>query len=120
MPTMNLPVILTEPELILKGEELAQQVHDLAGVESRKKAANSAFKEEIESLEIKIASVARIVRERREYREVEVKDVRDEERMLMNTVRLDTGEVVSYRDLKGHERNLKLFPASVEGSAASS
>ncbi len=114
MNTMTLPVILTETELILKGHELAEDLQELADIELRKKTAMNGFKEEIESIEVKVSDLARIVREGKEYREVEVKEERDEERMVMNTIRLDTGEIVKYRELQGHERNLKLFPASIK------
>ena len=113
MNTQTLPVILTEQELIIKGNELSIQVEELADIESRKKSAMSGFKDEIESSELAISRLAKIVREKKEYREVEVTERRNEERMTMDTVRLDTGEVVSYRELQGHERNLKLFPQEV-------
>jgi hypothetical protein len=42
--------------------------------------------------------------EKKEYREVEVQERKNMDRMIMETIRLDTGEVVSYRELIG------LFP----------
>jgi hypothetical protein len=114
---MSLPVTLTEQELIIKGNELSIQVEDLADVEVRKKTAMSAFKEEIEASEERIAKLAKIVREGKEYREVEVTERRNEDRMTMDTIRLDTEEVVSYRELKGYERNLGLFPQETKASS---
>jgi hypothetical protein len=116
--TMTLPVPLTEGELIIKGNELSIQVEDLADIETRKKTAMSAFKEEIDTAEAVIAKLAKIVREKKEYREVEVTERRNEDRMTMDTIRLDTGDVVSYRELRGHERNLGLFPQEVQKEEA--
>ena len=110
MNTMSLPVKLSEQELIIKGNELSCYVQELDEVETQKKTANSGFKDEIDKISEKISSLAKIVREKKEYREVETEEVKNMERMTMDTIRLDTGEVVSYRELKGHERNLGLFP----------
>ena len=114
MPTQSLPVKLTDDELIIRGNELSAHVQDLEEVAGRKKLAMNSFKEEIEKVEELIQSVARVVRKREEYREVEVREVKNMERLTMGTIRLDTMEVVSYRDLKGHERNLNLFPKEAE------
>jgi hypothetical protein len=116
--TMSLPVPLSEQELIIKGNDLSVLVQELDSIEVRKKTANSGFKDEIDSTSGRIASLAKIVREKKEYREVEVTEIKNMDRMTMDTVRLDTGEVVSYRELKGHERNLGLFPAEVQKEAA--
>lgn len=111
--TMTLPVPLTPEELIIKGNELSIQVQELADVELRKKTAMSGFKDEIDATSERIEKLAKIVREKKEHREVELTERRNEERMTMDTIRLDTGEVVHYRELKGHERNLGLFPQEV-------
>jgi hypothetical protein len=113
MNTMSLPVKLSEQELIIKGNELSVHIQELDVVELQKKTANSGFKDEIDKLTEKVSALAKIVREKKEYREVETEDQKNMERMTMDTIRLDTGEVVSYRELKGHERNLGLFPAEV-------
>ncbi len=116
--TMSLPVHLNEQELIIKGNELSVLLQDLDDVETRKKDANTAFKGEIDKLSDQVQRLAKIVREKKEYREVEVTDCRNEDRLTMDTIRLDTGEVVSYRELRGHERNLALFPAAVQEGGA--
>jgi hypothetical protein len=115
---MDLPVKLSEQELIIKGNELSVHIQELDVVELQKKSANSAFKDEIDKLTEQVSRLAKIVREKKEYREVEVTDRKNLERMTMDTIRLDTREVVSYRELKGHERNLGLFPAEVAAAAA--
>ncbi len=114
--TMSLPVVLSEQELIIKGNELSVLVQELSDTESEKKVANQGFKEVLDRTQEQIDKLAKIVREKKEYREVEVTDHKNLERMTMDTIRLDTGEVVSYRELKGHERNLGLFPAAVEAN----
>jgi hypothetical protein len=113
METKLLPVKLGNDELLIRGRELADACADLADIEGRKKTAAAAFKEEIEAADALIARLSRIVKDKAEYREVEVREVRNEERMTMDTIRLDTGEVVGSRALQGHERNLSLFPAAV-------
>jgi hypothetical protein len=117
MNTQSLPVKLSEQELIIKGNELSVLVSDLEEMETRKKNAMAGFKSEIDGTSERIGALAKIVREKKEYREVETEDRKNMDRMTMDTIRLDTLEVVSYRELKGHERNLGLFPAQVEKEA---
>ena len=117
MNTKSLPVKLSEQELIIKGNELSILVQELDSTEQRKKDANSGFKSEIDSLSLQVSGLARIVREKKEYREVECEDRKNLERMTMDTVRLDTLEVVSYRELQGHERNLGLFPMDTKAAS---
>lgn len=119
MPIESLPVKLEIDELVIRGHELADKCAELADIELRKKCANNAFKEEIEAVESRISNLSRIVKDKAEYRDVETKEVRNEERMTMDTIRLDTGEVFRYRALQGHERNLALFPKEVESQAQS-
>jgi uncharacterized membrane-anchored protein len=110
--TRQLPVELSEQELLIKGNELAVLNEELSTTESQKKVANQGFKEVLDRTQEQIDRLAKIVREKKEYREVEVVDRKNMDRMTMDTIRLDTGEVVSYRELQGHERNLGLFPVA--------
>jgi len=116
MGTQLLPVKLENDELLIRGHELADACTELEDIEMRKKLVMSQFKDEIEEADANVSRLSRIVKDRAEYREVEVKEVRNEERMTMDTYRLDTLECVSYRALQGHERNLTLFPAAVAES----
>lgn len=112
--TKNLPVPLTDEEYMVRSKELAEQVQALEKIESDKKVVANQFKGEIDAVAAKISHLAKIVKERREWREVEVNEVRNYDRMTMDTVRLDTGEVVSYRDMTSQERNPSLFAPDKE------
>jgi hypothetical protein len=114
MQTRSLPVKLTDDELLIRGSELSASVQKLADLERDKKAVDAQLKKDIDEADSESQRLAKIARNKEEYREVEVMDIKNMERLTMDTVRLDTRQVIAYRDLQGHERNLSLFPAAVE------
>ena len=110
--TQSLPVRLTEQELIAKGAELSAMIKALSYEEAEKKSVADAFKARITDLDTQIQRLAQIVRDKKEFRPVEVIEQPDYDAMMMRTVRLDTGEVVSSRPLEGSERQRPLFGLS--------
>lgn len=116
MNTMNLPVRLTTDELLLRGDEMAKKLRDAAEIEVEMKAAAAKSKAELGKVQAEIALLARVVRDKKEYRDVEVFEVKNFERLTMETYRRDTGEFVASRALTPYERNEPLF--SVEKESA--
>ena len=117
MNTMNLPVRLTTDELLLRSDELATKIRDAADIEREMKAAAAKSKTELGAIETQIAHLARVVREKKELRDVEVFEVKNWERVAMETYRRDTGEFVASRALTVYEQNETLFPREKEPPA---
>lgn len=113
MKTRTLPAKLTKDELLQKSREIAEKVRELDEVEADKKDHAASFKLKIESIEGEIHRVARILRDGAEDREVEVQERRNDVSRTMETVRVDTGEIVEWRPLTGSELQKPLFPEEI-------
>ena len=107
--TQSLPVRLTESELLTKGAELSAMVKARAYEEEERKSVVATYKARITDLDAQIQKLAQVVRDKRELRPVDVVEQPDHDAMMMRTIRLDTGEVVSSRALEGAERQRPLF-----------
>lgn len=124
MNTQHLPVRLTTDELLLRSDELAKTIRERDEVERAMKSAQSTAKRKIDTLELDITRLAEIVRDRQENRPVEVTEVKNWLRLTMDTVRIDTGEIVGSRSMSAYERNEALPfvadepPRTLEGGPA--
>lgn len=107
--TMSLPVRLTDLELLAKAKELAAKLAESDDVESRKKLAVAECKAKADRLGDEISDLAQTLRTGKEAREVEVQETRDNLARTIETVRIDTGEVVSSRAMTIHELQRPLF-----------
>ena len=110
MNTQSLPVRLTTDELLLRSDELAKTIRERDETERAMKSAQATAKRKIDSLELDITRLAEVVRDRQENRPVEVREIKNWDRLTMDTIRLDTGEVVGSRSMSRSERNASLFP----------
>ncbi len=124
MNTQNLPVHLTTDELLMRSDELAQKIRERDDTERAMKSAQGNAKRKIDALELDITRLAHVVRERKEDRPVEVTAVKNWLRLTMDTVRIDTGELVGSRSMSAYERNEALpfaaddAPRNLEGGPA--
>ncbi len=123
--TMQLPVLLTHDELFARGQELARvkDQHTKAADELETatigwKTAKESFANRISEAEDRMRGLARVIQSQRELRDVEVTDEPDYKLGVMNTVRLDTGELVSSRGLSEAERQRSLFKPEKAGKGA--
>lgn len=114
--TWELPVKLTLDETKLRSEALGKAIQEHADIEAEKDASNKRFKERLESLDLDISRLGRICREGRELRHVPVTDHKDYDRGTVETVRLDTGEVVGSRPMNEDERQAGLFDEEERGT----
>ena len=105
MNTMNLPVRLTTDELLMRSDELAKKIRERDEAERAMKSAQATAKRKIDVLELEITRLAEVVRDRQEDRPVEVTEVKNWLRLTMDTVRIDTGELVGSRSMSAYERN---------------
>lgn len=105
----SLPCTLTEDELRQNGLTLARLIAKHEEVESEKKLANNGFKERIDEINSSLRKISRIVADGREWRLVEVYEALNREELKVETIRTDTGEIVSRRDPTPDERQQTLF-----------
>lgn len=108
MNTQSLPVRLTTDELLLRSDELAQKIRERDDAERAMKSAQATAKRKIDTLELDITRLAEVVRDRQEDRPVEVREIKNWDRLTMDTIRLDTGEIVGSRSMSRSERNDEL------------
>lgn len=118
MNTQSLPVRLTTDELLLRSDELAKTIRERDETERAMKSAQGAAKRKIDQLELDITRLAEVVRDRQENRPVEVREIKNWDRLTMDTIRLDTGEVVGSRSMSRSERNDELPFAADDAPAA--
>jgi hypothetical protein len=110
MPIERLPVKLTEPEVAIRADELAEKVKELQDAKDGAKETQAAAKERISEIESEVKKLAGVVREKAEDRQVTCREVRNEERRTIDLVREDTGETVRYRAMTMSELTRPLFP----------
>lgn len=111
-----LPCTLTSDETRARGEEAAKIQGDIERVQEQKTAAAADFKAQIETLADRRAKISREIRERQEFREVDTIVRRNEVDLSVETVRVDTGELVRDRPMSESEKQLTLLPKE-EGEA---
>jgi hypothetical protein len=109
MKTMSLPCELTNEEKRLRGEALAQKRQEWEEVERAKKAATQHAKAEQERIDAEADLLAEAIRTGREYRDIEVNEQKNLDSRAMETIRLDTGEVIDSRALRSDEMQTGLW-----------
>lgn len=102
--TMPLPCPLSTEVVADRADQHASATMQLVALELEKKAANAAFKERHVALSEAIKTLAAQVHTKSEMREVEIERVADERRFVVETFRLDSGELVSSRKMNKDEQ----------------
>jgi len=115
--TMILPVPLTVDEITVRAKELAKTLEEKANAEYSMKSYAASCKSKIAEADEKIRELYQTVNSGREYRAVDVTEKPNYARGIMEIFRLDTGEVVQYRELKESEKTRSLFPEHEAASA---
>ena len=116
--TRELPVVLTESELIQKGDELAKKLAELADTEAAKKSSTAAYASRIGAIKADLFDLRRIVEDRSEDRPVAVTEARDFQRSIVETIRLDTNAVVDWRPMTAEELQMELLATGDDAPAA--
>lgn len=110
----NLPCDLSEEELQIKADHLAQSITDLVQVEEHKKTSMAEYKEIINELKARIVKLGTEIKARAEERLVEVEERKDPLTNTIDMIRLDTGEILESRKIDGQElgaeRKLTVVP----------
>lgn len=110
--TLELPVKLTDPEVLQRADEAAKVTREMYEAEQKRKDTARDQKKVVDDMQLKLKKLARIVETKTEMRPVEVTWERDDARLMMLCIRTDTGEVARTRamtDKELEERTGDLF-----------
>lgn len=107
---MTLKCHLTEDEVRARAQGLAIVQKEIEENEARKKDVDDRLKTEKKGLEHQRGVLAREVREETTFRPVDCIERIDAESEMVQTVRIDTGEIVQTRPAKDSDRQGVLVP----------
>lgn len=102
--TENLPVPLSEKEMLSHGERIGILLHEIDEIDAKKKAANDLHKTQRERLEAEVRQLGGELKNKAKIQQVQVKEVSNWEQAQIEVVRMDTGEIVRARDMTATER----------------
>lgn len=106
--TRFLPVKLDADELRDRGDKLAAVIQDLNAEENRQVDVKAQMKARLAELDSKKTQLAIVISRREENRDVAVDLFHDFDRLVIYTVRRDTGEELSTRRMTEEERQQPL------------
>jgi hypothetical protein len=109
--TESLPCDLTDGELLSRGQQVAELAAKKAEIEDLLADQKQTAKVDLGIIETLAASVLREIRTRKQYRDVPCmmrENFDDPTLPMIETVRLDTGEIVRTRPMTYDERQGKL------------
>lgn len=118
--TETLRVDLTDEEVRARADDAARSYKDAAERSEELQAHSKEERGAIAKLQAEVGQALREVAERAAYRPVDVRKVRNDIGATMDTVRLDSGELVRSRPFTPDERQVGLFPQAVEEPEESS
>lgn len=101
--TQTLPCRLTPEEVAAHADQAARLHAEIAQHEMRSAEVRSRLKEEHQQLTVDLAVAMERVRTKTEPREVRCREVLLADERLVETVREDTGEVISRRPARANE-----------------
>lgn len=106
----SLPVTLTAEEFETKSTELADICKEIQLAKDQEKTRAKTAKEEIEKKEGTRANLASVVKDKSEDRSVECSDRYNYRERMVESCRMDTGEVFATRamDLKEYQEEMDL------------
>jgi hypothetical protein len=99
----QLPVKLTETEILNKADVLAKTLRERDELDERRKASAKDFKEQLERVELEVSKLARTIESGQEDRPIDCRWERDDHRSAMVLYRADTGEIVRTRAMTAAE-----------------
>ncbi len=105
----NLPVKLSDTELLEFGKRLAQTSSDIHAEEERQTQVKAELKAKLGFIENERTRLSGIVSSGRENRDVSCDMVFDYSRLIVEVIRLDTKEVAETRRMTEAEQQRKLF-----------
>jgi hypothetical protein len=104
MTTMkDLPVKLTEHEKLLKGAELVAAMHEIDQLEEQKKREGKVLADAIKAKDEHARELARTLRTGTEDRKVECTESKRFQDRMVDTIRMDTFQIISSRPMNPSE-----------------
>lgn len=110
MLTRNLPVKLSDEEMLVKGKEVAKLARDISRAESAKSDTAKALGDRIKELNKELEKSVEIVNSGVEFREVECYELKNFAKSTIDVYRRDTEVYVSSRPMTETEKQSELFP----------
>jgi len=104
----EVPVDLRQDEIVARATDLSGAIRRRMALDDEKKRFTDDWKDRATKIDQEVQRLNRIVGDRKEGRSVECIEKRNEVDCTMETVRLDTGEVIRARPMTPNERQLKL------------
>jgi len=101
--TEYLKCILTEAEIKEAGAALARRYSEITNLEEQKKSVTSDFKAKIDAATAEASLLARQIQNGYEFRQIDCEIQRVWEDKTVQTIRLDTGEIVKTRPMTADE-----------------
>lgn len=112
----TLPVKLTPDEVRVRATQAAEKQEEYCDVERRKKDLTRDLGQQLKTKRSEIETLLRAVRTGKEDQLVQVTTRRNEDRRTIETLRMDTGEIIDSRAMTVEERQGKLF--GIDGGKA--
>jgi hypothetical protein len=107
--TRQLPVRLTDDELLVFGKKLVKSMRESATAEGARKSENDKRKAAIEKIEEETQRIAGVVQSGEEVRDVTCEVTKNFDSRTVTVTRTDTGEFVEERIMTEAERQESLF-----------
>jgi len=101
--TRSLPCKLTDVEVQMAGTELAGTIEAIEAEKDRQSEIKADMKSRMTALQTKVQELTYKVSHREEMREIDVQVILIPDTMLVNEVRLDTGEITKTRRAEDDE-----------------
>lgn len=111
-----LPCQLTEREKLSKGQELVARLGEKEELEERMKSAASAFKRQITVKDEESRKLSGEIRTGIEHRQIECRVIASFAQNSVETMRMDTGEVIRSRAMLPEERQGALELSDAEAT----
>lgn len=115
MELRKLPVVLSDEEVLQRGEELARAIDELETYQADERERVKDAADHVKLERKRIGDLATVVRAHKEEREVQCEWEIDYEAGLKRLKRLDTHAVVESKVLEPDERQTKLMLLSKQG-----
>jgi hypothetical protein len=106
--TRHLRVALTDEELLLAGQKLADELRKLRGLEAEAASVSKSYKAKIAEVEACLEVTRGLVHDRYEIRPVQCVNVLDYTDVRARTYRTDTGDIIEDRKLSEDEKQSTL------------
>lgn len=108
MPTKTLPCPLTDGEILHKALASADLGVEAERLDEERASLAKNYREALKECRSRRRALDRAIRDRSEMRSVEVRDIHDGRRLAVDTIRLDTGEIIGSRAMTAAERQMPI------------